>query len=468
MKISKLFLIFCGLLTFMNLKASDQFNFTTITGTLAIEQKQDSIMIYNVVDGQMNLYATTLINEKKQFGFALPITTSGFYLIDYGQMSVSKKDQLIRFYLEPGLDIEIVINEKDYSLSGNNLGHNELVRKANMIYNEFSIYTKLGGRVTFEDFYPFLENKGVKLVKNFINTIKTSDKSFNNLLKLAVQADFESNSYRFFRMPRTKHPENNDNLPVIFDELERKNKFSDPKILNLFNGLGWMEDYFSFLRSKGKMETEKMKFISSSITDIPIDQLKEIYIIKMIQTGRYKADEYKIIIEPLYQYLTSDKSKKFLITYEKELHKNVGQPGFNFTYQDINDKPVSFSDFKGKLVYIDVWATWCGPCMNEIPFLKTLEEEYRDKDIVFLSISIDKMKDKLKWKDMVVSKELQGVQLIADKDFKSGICENYAIKGIPRFLLFDKEGKIVSSDTMRPSNPEIRNQFNNLLNSFKE
>ncbi|MNY83387.1 thiol-disulfide oxidoreductase [compost metagenome] len=57
--------------------------------------------------------------------------------------------------------------------------------------------------------------------------------------------------------------------------------------------------------------------------------------------------------------MISDASKTFLIEYEKVLHKNVGQKGLEFTYNDINDKPVSFSDFKGKFVYIDLWATWC-------------------------------------------------------------------------------------------------------------
>ena len=73
---------------------------------------------------------------------------------------------------------------------------------------------------------------------------------------------------------------------------------------------------------------------------------------------------------------------------------------------------VSLSSFKGSLVYVDVWATWCGPCKAEIPYLKTLEQDYHEQNIVFLSVSVDTNKDQ--WLKMVQEEALGGVQLWAN------------------------------------------------------
>lgn len=148
---------------------------------------------------------------------------------------------------------------------------------------------------------------------------------------------------------------------------------------------------------------------------------------------------------------------------ERKVLKNnvpaVGEPAKDFTYQDITGNDVSLSSLKGKLVYVDVWATWCGPCKAEIPALKELEVEYHDKNIQFLSVSVDT--DKEAWETMVTEKELGGIQLWADG--WSQITKDYAIFGIPRFMLFDAAGNVISTDAVRPSSDEIRDLLNSNL-----
>lgn len=131
-------------------------------------------------------------------------------------------------------------------------------------------------------------------------------------------------------------------------------------------------------------------------------------------------------------------------------------------YENNAGGSTSLDDLKGKYVYIDVWATWCGPCKAEIPYLKEVEKAYHDNNIEFVSISIDKEKDYDKWKAMITEKELGGIQLIADKDWKSSFVTDYKIKGIPRFILIDPQGKIVSSDAPRPSDDRLKELFNEL------
>ena len=148
----------------------------------------------------------------------------------------------------------------------------------------------------------------------------------------------------------------------------------------------------------------------------------------------------------------------------KSLNKlnNTASPSFD--YENHKGGKTKLEDFKGKYVYIDVWATWCGPCRAEIPFLKKTEEMYHDKNIVFVSISVDVDKDHDKWKNFVTEKQLGGVQLIADKNWNSDFMASYGINSIPRFILIDPNGKVVKANAARPSSPQLKEELDKLLN----
>lgn len=141
----------------------------------------------------------------------------------------------------------------------------------------------------------------------------------------------------------------------------------------------------------------------------------------------------------------------------------TGKPSPQFSYKDVNDKVVNLSDFKGKYVYIDVWATWCGPCRQEIPHLEKLEESLKGKKIAFVSLSIDKPSDTDKWKKMVADRHMGGTQVIAENAWESTFVKEYKIESIPRFILLDPKGNIVDFDAKRPSEPELAVQLEKLL-----
>lgn len=140
----------------------------------------------------------------------------------------------------------------------------------------------------------------------------------------------------------------------------------------------------------------------------------------------------------------------------------AGTPSPTFEYENYKGGTTSLKDLEGKYVYLDIWATWCGPCKAEIPSLKKLEKEYHDKNIEFVSISIDQQKDYDSWKRMIVEEELGGIQLFADNNWNSEFVKNYKINGIPRFILIDPSGNVVTPDAPRPSDPELIELFNEL------
>ena len=134
----------------------------------------------------------------------------------------------------------------------------------------------------------------------------------------------------------------------------------------------------------------------------------------------------------------------------------VGKPSPDFKGVDVNGKQMSLRDFRGKYVYIDMWATWCGPCQKELPYLKKLEEKFRGRNIAFVGLSLDA--DKAKWEARVKSGELCGTQLHIGRGSK--FQADYRISGIPRFILLDPNGRIVNPDMTRPSSDDTEKILN--------
>lgn len=152
----------------------------------------------------------------------------------------------------------------------------------------------------------------------------------------------------------------------------------------------------------------------------------------------------------------------------------AGKPAPVFNLPDIDGKMVSLTDFAGKYVFIDFWATWCGPCKAEIPSYKQLISDYKAKNIVFISISVDK--DKAAWEKMVkegipeidentgkpvVPAKMQSMDWLQLHDALK-YNKLWLVKFIPTFVLIDPTGNIVNSRALRPSNPELRKVLDGL------
>jgi len=162
---------------------------------------------------------------------------------------------------------------------------------------------------------------------------------------------------------------------------------------------------------------------------------------------------------PLYErYTASAKPGKEHDALEK-LYRNwqnlsSGKPAPDFAGVKPDGTRVALSDLKGKAVYVDVWATWCGPCRAEIPHLETLQEEFAgDESVVLMSISVDDNKGD--WEAMVAKEALGGLQIFTDGAWQSEVVKRYQIDGIPRFMLIAPDGTISDVQAPRPSSGKV-------------
>lgn len=202
-----------------------------------------------------------------------------------------------------------------------------------------------------------------------------------------------------------------------------------------------------------------IKYVESDVTE---PRIRELLINKSVYTyieknGVDGTDTYR---EAFYRYVkTPLLVRNFEILYGRWEKLSAGKPSPDFKCTDLSGKAYTLADFKGKYVYIDIWATWCGPCQREIPYLRKLETKYHGKEIYFVSISCDA--NRQAWEKKVKG-GMTGVQLHFDND--DTFMKQYMINGIPRFILLDKEGKIISADMSRPSDPRTTALLDELLN----
>ena len=123
---------------------------------------------------------------------------------------------------------------------------------------------------------------------------------------------------------------------------------------------------------------------------------------------------------------------------------------------DLNDKEVKYEQLplKGKLLFIDIWATYCPDCRKELPALEALQEDYKVEPITFVSISVDR--DKEAWKTMVKEKKLRGIHLYASPETKELFKELYDLRSIPRYMLIDEKGNIINANLPMPSDKNLK------------
>lgn len=158
-------------------------------------------------------------------------------------------------------------------------------------------------------------------------------------------------------------------------------------------------------------------------------------------------------------YLTDERLlSEFRAEIEEQDPAAPGKPSPGFEATDAAGKVWTLADLKGKYVYIDMWATWCGPCKQQLPYLKKLAEEFEGRNIVFVGLSVDK--DRAAWEKAVAGEQLPGVQLYLGP--RSSFQQDYGVNGIPRFILLDPEGRIVDSDMLRPSDEDTARLLNEL------
>ncbi|MGG8497994.1 TlpA family protein disulfide reductase [Tenacibaculum sp. TC6] len=221
----------------------------------------------------------------------------------------------------------------------------------------------------------------------------------------------------------------------------------------IINQIGGYDNYSKFNEEAIK---EIRNYKSAKIKDALLWQ----YPIRSLTSSN---PDYEKIYYGVKDLITKESLKKYVEeTYQSIKALAPGSEAPDFTYKNAKGEKVSLSNFKGKYVYLDIWGTWCNPCKQEIPYLKKLEQNFHKDNIVFMSVSVNDKRDV--WEEFIEKEKLKGIQLHEDREKSEyNITQLYKISGYPTFVLINPEGKIITVNAMRPSNPEINNYIKNIL-----
>jgi len=126
-----------------------------------------------------------------------------------------------------------------------------------------------------------------------------------------------------------------------------------------------------------------------------------------------------------------------------------GKMALDFTQADVNGKPLTLSSLRGKVVLLDFWASWCGPCRKENPNVVALYNKYKDKGFTVMSVSLDS--DKQKWIAAIAADKLTWPNHVSDlKQWSNEVAKMYQVSGIPFTVLIDADGKIINTKLRGP------------------
>ncbi len=386
------------------------------------------------------------------------------------------------FEIKPGQKINIEVKYNKFNFSGDNLAINKYlnnwVEKHILSFDNALKISNIRRNLFANKLNPIKSTintqEGIKRYKSLekvclreLKKAKIKDKEFLRKQKIFIKylpcqmlfADCKSLTYR------------NEHIPVEFKEFIEQYRFNDSDLLMHAEVDNILQDYFYVLDQVINLQTVIPHQMYQRAQLLENIELQEYYVLKELNylilcKAAFLLDDIADITKIL---ISSEEGKKQWKDIEVKISELVkrnmaGQDAFNFSYKDINGKDIKLSDFKGKYLFIDFWATWCGPCKAQFPYLKILEDDLHDKNIEFIAFSLNKQRDKEEWKKFVIDNKLKGYHIISDNEFKDSMVKFYNVNSIPRFILIDPNGKIISADCRPPSDIGFRNYLKNILN----
>ena len=420
-------------------------------------------------DGTINstMLWTTNIDKDGSFSDTLNLKKSAYYYFIHGR-------ERIQLFLEPGnnLMIDLDANEFDESItfSGSGMENNTFLKE----------------KFLFQEKNPLnvIEVSKLESVEyiNTIDSLKKSNYKFTNKYS-SISSQFKALELKNIDYTYLQFIQR---YPLYHEFYAKKQAVYSDSFMKPLELIDYTneEDYLLYPTFKQLVISHYQNILDKS-EDIEADlnelNLSESKLIKkdLVAQGVYYLSAGNTRNKDVYVSLVS-LTKEFKSTGEdslinsqlinkfntlSKLDKGMKSPEFT-DFENFKGGSTSLSDLIGKYVYIDVWATWCGPCIREIPSLQKIEKEYHNKNIYFVSLSIDdRNRPKYNyeaWRKMIIERELTGIQLFADNAWKTEFTAAYGIDSIPRFLLIDPDGNIVSGNAPRPSDPALVELFTSL------
>lgn len=405
---------------------------------------------------------TILVNQDGTFSKSFDLVDPSYYNFRAGRIS----NTIIIF---PGDQLTINLDAKNPSVgpqfTGNNAELNNYIFEANSATKKLMQDFRALYSLPKEEFTLKLDSVRNDVL-GMLAKINIKNKDFQGLENARIDYLLKSILYDYpnynSRLTGTEFVYNTEDY-AFMNEVDFNNTthFNINEYSNLVNK-HLQQIFWNSIDSdehKGKSEFERNLMYFEMVDSLVTDQTIRDFIKFTSTSETIKWANLEVAKNVADHFIANTQTEIYKKIAQSAIDKRMllapGKPAPDFTLTGIDGKSYSLNDFKGKLVYIDFWATWCGPCLREIPSYKKIKDTYAGKEIAFIAISLDD--DKEAWEKMVTTDpNLSGIQLYAEKAWSSDVSRLYQIYGIPTFVFIDVEGKIIEYPATRPSDPELQ------------
>jgi thiol-disulfide isomerase/thioredoxin len=284
---------------------------------------------------------------------------------------------------------------------------------------------------------------------------------------------FQKQSYALVIFGQAK---NESEVPTGFKNLEAETVLNDSFIDSNMQIYHLVLKLYYIAKTNELYKKNKNDLVLSFSKTIPQNHyspmMKEHFSAYNIQRGLFMNGITPSIDSIWRQFKIDFGKSKYISTIQREYNKwlvlSKGTLAPNIIGSTPDGKTLSLYDLKGKVVYVDVWATWCQPCREEFPASKRLQKQFENNSqIAFLYVSIDRQKND--WLLFLKGKEApKGVHINLTETQTDSLFQTYLLSGVPRYILIDKDSKIVAANAARPSSGKVEKLIDELLNTKKE
>lgn len=423
---------------------------------------------------------------KKQDVYTVPVKegkyTSSFDLDRNRIVTVNYKDQSLKIYVEPGDSIDLSFQTSAApKISGRGAVHNQFLLKFNDQFKDDFNKTVMDGKIksTGVDAFEMLLFNGRKKQMAFYNAYPEKN-IFSPGFKAYMEQLIRYNYWNYLLGFPIVNANSNKGLtvtplPTVMVEGFNKSLASNDTALISDSYRSFLMYYVTYFVSEANG--------FNKFTDYSVSMQKKYFFANQHlkkEAFNYYMTKYLVeecdkvepeTVKKVYNVLAwSDNNgaySKIALEKCKDVMKEpaaTGSPVPALKFKGLNGKVHTLADFKGKVVYIDFWASWCGPCRQQFPFAKELKaklNEKQKKQIEFVYVSIDNTEDI--WKKAITANGLEGFHLFSPGGWSSEVVKHFKINGIPRYMLIDKKGNIVDGNAKRPSDPATLDELLKLL-----
>lgn len=395
------------------------------------------------------------LNDKNQFSFSTSLNHVAYIDFYYA-------DQGFHYWIiEPEDDISMKFNPKNFwsSLKFLGMGSDKLnyyikQREKFEEKRDFEKEANALSKVRQEQYFDFLDSEQQTQIAFLEKTPYISD-NFIQSRKADIIGTLQNYKVNFLSGNKyTSWTEEKVKSLLKIEELPDSVQAHSLEYGNMFQNLMELFVAKSALRKRKNLtELEEINLIKSSYSrayfSFQLIERVAAFKLKNMIEAENMTSKIQVMVDDFLATATSRDYKNYLskkVSFSKTLAK--GSPAKPFKLKDIDGKEVSLKDFIGKTVYIDFWASWCGPCIYDMKFMETIKAKFQD-EVVFIQISLDSDMD---WREAIKMYDVKGINLRADEN--STITKNYGVTGIPAYYLIDKKGNFADSQVSDPSKEE--------------